>query len=246
MGKRTRPDGKRATDKKRPRARRWRRWLRYWPYLTVTAIAAALVSVLFLVSVGGNSFQGAPAASYPPGYQPPALGDASAPVVMEMWADFQCPFCKRFLASTLPELRRRYIDSGQVRLVWRDFAWYGPESRDAAIAAHCAGDQGKFWDYHDALYRNQGGINSGAFASGTLMRLAQELGLEMTAFASCATGLKYEGLLTAEYRSGKDKEINGTPTFFINGERIVGAQPTETFVSIIKSKLLTAEQEQQR
>ncbi len=241
MSKRTR-GANRAANKKKARARRSWRWLRHWPYVVVVGIAAGLISVLFLAGAGGSSSGSNPSAGYPPGYEPPALGNASARVVLEMWGDFQCPFCERFLSTTFPDLQRRYIDSGELRFVWRNFAWYGPESRDAAVAAYCAGEQGKFWEYHDALYRNQGGINSGAFNRGTLNRIAEELGVDMTAFGACSAGTKYQDLLNAEYDSGRDKDIGGTPTFFINGKEVVGAQPTETFVGLVESALQAAQQ----
>lgn len=95
---------------------------------------------------------------------PPVLGDPAAPVVMREYGDFQCPSCGAFFRTVEPQLRAEYIDRGLVRLEWHDFAWIGPESRDAANAARCATDQDRFWEYHDLLYRNQAGENQGAFS----------------------------------------------------------------------------------
>ncbi|KKK46649.1 hypothetical protein LCGC14_3163130 [marine sediment metagenome] len=157
-----------------------------------------------------------------------------------MWADFQCPFCRRFEGQTLPELRQRYVETGKMKFVWRNFENYGPESHDAAVAAYCAGEQGRFWEYHTTLYENQRGINTGVFTKTNLLRFADELGLEAASFTTCIGGLGYDAVISADKRLGRSEGVNGTPTFFINGEMIVGAQPTETFVELIETALLDA------
>ena len=228
-----------AKVKRQQAARQADRW-RHWPYFAVGAVAAVLVAALFLVSIGGDPSTSEVEASYPAGYSPPAIGSESAPVEMVMWGDYQCPFCRRFELTTLPALVKRYVDTGQVRFVWRNFERYGTESQDSAFAAHCAGEQDRFWEYHQTLYENQSGINTGVFVKDNLQRFADELGLEPAAFSACIKGLGYNAVILADKRLGRSQGVNATPTFFINGEMIVGAQTTETFVDLIEAARLDA------
>ncbi len=232
----------RAAKAQRQKAARQADWWRRWPYFAVGVVVVALPAALILVSIGGDTDTAEVEASFPAGYTPPAIGSESAPVEMVMWADFQCPFCRRFELTTLPALRERYVDTGQVRFVWRNFENYGSESHDAAVAAYCAGEQGRFWEYHSTLYENQRGINTGVFAEANLQRFADEHGLEAAPFNTCIAGISYDAVISADKRLGRSEGVNGTPTFFINGEMIVGAQPTETFVALIESALLAAAQ----
>ena len=230
----------RAAKAKRQKAAHQTDWWHRWPYFAVGGVAVALVAALFLVSTGGDTDSAEVEASFPADYTPPAIGSESAPVEMVMWADFQCPFCRRFELTTLPALMERFVDTGQGRFVWRNFENYGSESQDSAVAAHCAGEQDKFWEYHDMLYVNQRGINTGAFTTSNLLRFASELGLERAPFETCLGGLGYDAVISADKKLGRSEGVNATPTFFINGEMIVGAQPTETFVDLIETALLDA------
>ena len=239
MNRRRKAAAKAKADKaKRRQASRHSSWLRRWPYLAVGGVAAVFIAALFLISGGGST-----AAVYPDGYEPPTLGSPDAPVEMVLWEDFQCPFCGRFERETLPLLVRRYGDTGQVRFVWRNFENYGGESRDAAIAAYCAGEQGQFWEFKDTLFREQRGINQGAFSENNLRRFAEEAGLETTAFNACLDGRSYESVIVADKQLGRGEfSVAGTPTFFINGLRVGGAQPIDTFVGIIEDALTRAGQ----
>lgn len=230
----------RAAKAKRQQAARKAEWWRPWPYLAVGGVAVALVAALFLVSTGSDPSTSEVEASYPVGYTPPTDGDESAPVEFVMWADYQCPFCSRFEEQTLPELRQRYVETGQMKFVWRNFENYGGESQEAAVAAHCAGEQDKFWAYHDILYTNQRGVNTGAFTTSNLLRFASEVGLERAPFETCLGEGSYYSVVSSDKKLGRSMGISGTPTFFINGEMIVGAQPTETFIGLIESALLAA------
>ncbi len=231
----------REAKKRRAKARQRRSWTAALPWLVVVGLAAGVVAALFLVSAGGGGSDRAEA-SYPPGYTPPALGDPSAPVELVMWGDFQCPFCRRFEQQTLPELRRRYVETGKVRFVWRNFEHNGEESHSAAVAAHCAGEQGKFWEYHDILYQEQRGISQGTFVRANLQRYAAQLQLGAAAFSACLDSGRYDSVTAADFQAGRSQDVNGTPAFFINGDLVVGAQPTETFASLIDSKLRQASQ----
>ena len=230
-----------ASKRKRQDARRPRRFTAYLPYVIVVVVAGALIVALFAVSFGGSGTENVEAA-YPPGYTAPEEGDPNAPVELVMWGDFQCPFCKRFEVETLPRIRAEYVNSGQVKLVWRNFEHYGRESQDAAVAAHCAGEQDEFWEYHDTLYRVQGGINSGAFSPPRLLQLAQEQQLDIPTFEACLTQFKYDAVLAADFSLGRSQGVTGTPGFFVNDQYISGAQPFEVFAGIIDSEVIAAGQ----
>lgn len=195
--------------------------------------AWALPSVLLAAIAGGVAFAIAMRTPAPPARAepPPVLGEASAPVVLTEWGDFQCPSCGAFARNAEPELRRRFIETGKVRLEWHDFAWYGPESNWAANAARCAGDQGKFWEYHDHLYEHQGGTNTGAFAKSRLSEFARAIGLDGAAFDACLEQDSHLGAVRADMEQVRELGLVGTPTFFVNGRQI-SASPQELFAAI--------------
>ena len=160
-------------------------------------------------------------------------GDPNAPVTIIEFADFQCPFCGKFFAETKPQIDEQYIQSGKVRLGYWNFAFLGDESTWAAEAAECAADQDKFWEYHDKLYASQSGENQGAFNKDNLKKFAQELGLDTEAFNECLDSGKYTSLIQEDTSASSALGVQSTPTFLVNGEAIVGAQPFEAFQQII-------------
>jgi protein-disulfide isomerase len=224
-----------ASKRKRQGARHTRGRAAYLPYVAVVLVAGALIAALFVVSFGGSG--GDVEAAYPPGYTAPVQGDPDAPVEFVIWADFQCPFCKRFETETLPLIRANYVDTGKVKFVWRNFVNYGQESQDAAVAAYCAGEQDDFWEYHDTLYLNQGGINSGAFSPSRLLQFAEDQQLDIPTFEACQSQTKYDAVLGADRSVGRSQGVTGTPGFFINGQYISGAQPYEVFAGIIDDEI---------
>jgi protein-disulfide isomerase len=162
----------------------------------------------------------------------PARGPEDAAVTIIEFSDFQCPYCGRFFQQTLPQLMARYGD--RVRFVYRDFPLdqIHPNARNAAIAAECADDQGKFWEYHDVLFSNQQ-----ALGVADLKRYAEQLGLDTDAFSKCLDSQQYNDEVNADLRDGIQAGVSGTPTFFINGRRVVGAQPLQTFQTLIDQAL---------
>ena len=164
----------------------------------------------------------------------PALGSASAPVSIVEFADFQCSFCRKFWADTLPKLKESYVKQGQVRIIYRHFAILGKFSEQAAMAADCAGEQEKFWEYHDKLFGNQGGL---AFTQSKLQQYAGELGLKAANFKRCLTTEKYRKKVEGETAVAASLGARGTPTFFVNGRLMVGAQPFDVFQTIIEERL---------
>jgi protein-disulfide isomerase len=163
----------------------------------------------------------------------PVLGDPGAAVIIHEYGDFQCPSCGAFARSIEPQIRAAYIETGIARLAWHDFAWIGPESRDAANAARCAGDQGRFWEYHDVLFENQRGENAGAFSKDRLKGFGELLGLGTSAFDACVDSNQYGAAVSADFADVRANGFNGTPTFVIGERRIVGAQPFEVFAAAI-------------
>ena len=181
---------------------------------------------------------GVSAATAPPVHAAtPTLGASTAPVTIVEYADYQCPYCATWAKTVEPQIKQAYIDTGKVRLEWHDMAWMGGESKDAANAARCAGDQGQFWAYHDLLYRSQAGQNSGAFSKDRLKAFGQQLGLKAATFDACVDSDKYGGAVQADFAQAAKLGITGTPAFFVNGQRIDGAQPYSEFQSAIDSAL---------
>ena len=219
----------RAGSSVAPAGQRFRRW-------AIPGLLAAAV----LVAIGVLAFGGGATASDPPGGSAsvrPVLGRAQAPVLIREYGDFQCPSCGAFARLIEPQIRAAYIDTGKVRLEWHDFAWIGAESRYAANAARCAGDQGKFWEYHDLLYRSQSGENQGAFSKDRLKSFGAGLGLETATFGACIDSGSHLAAVQADFADVASKGFNGTPTFVIGTQRIVGAQPFKVFQAAIEAAL---------
>jgi protein-disulfide isomerase len=139
-----------------------------------------------------------------------------------------------------PELVERYVENGTLRYEWRDFAYLGQESVNAALAARAAQEQGRFWEYHDVLYENQGSVNSGAFSDEALVGFAEEVGLATEQFVAALTSGRYESIVQSDLREAQNAGIQGTPSFTINGQRLVGLQPVETFEQLIQAELTKA------
>ena len=140
-----------------------------------------------------------------------------------------------------PELVERYVENGTLRIEWRDFAYLGQESVKAAQAARAAQEQGRFWEYHDALYENQGSINGGTFSDEKLTDLAQGLGLDVESFESELTSSRYEAVVRRDLQEAREAGIQGTPSFIINGQRLTGPIPLEDFKQVIDDELRKTE-----
>lgn len=178
----------------------------------------------------------------------PIRGDPDAPITIIEFSDFQCPFCARFHEQTLPSLLEEYIDEGKVNFVYRDFPIQSihPNALPAAVAAECADDQGKYWEYHDILFEKQSSwarLDSNSAIS-TFSQYATDIGLEKEQFDSCLGSGKHLEEVQGDLRDGRDYEITGTPGFFIGNEEIGfvklnGAQPFESFKRIIDAQLET-------
>lgn len=167
----------------------------------------------------------------------PFLGKEDAKVTIVEFGDFQCPFCKRFFEGTEAQIRKEYVDTGKVKFYWRDFAFLGEESFDAAVAARCANDQGKFWAYHNLLFKNQKGENEGQFNKENLKKWASQLKLDRKKFDKCLDSNAHRQVVDRENEEARRVGVNGTPTVFVNGEAVVGAVPFAEFRKVIEKSL---------
>lgn len=186
-------------------------------------VAAAIVVVLALVLFNRSGDDGlAPVALPPPSSADVersgrSMGAADAPVTVVEWGDYQCPGCEFFWQNGKPQLIQNYVATGQVRFEFRDYAFLGRESIDAAVAASCAEQQGKFWEYHDILYFNHNGENQGAFSESRLREMAQLVGLDMDQWSTCFDDDAVRDAVSASLQEGRNLGVNSTPTFIING-----------------------------
>jgi protein-disulfide isomerase len=171
-------------------------------------------------------------------------GQDSAPVKIVELSDYQCPFCKRFVDGTEPEVEREYIQKGLVQLEFCYFAITGgnapPDENEATLAAEaaeCANDQGRFWEYHYKLYAEQRGENRGAFAPERLKQFATELGLDRGEFDACLDSHKHISLVEELRDQAAAAGARGTPSFQINGKLVVGYQTFDKFRQHIEEAL---------
>ena len=163
----------------------------------------------------------------------PVKGDANAPITIVEFSDFECPFCARFYSQTYKQLETEYIDTGKVKLVFRDFPLgFHQNAQKASEAAECADDQGKFWEMHDAIFENQQSLSISS-----LKQWAGQIGLDTGEFNSCLDSGKHSEEVQSDFREGATYGVSGTPSFFINGIQLVGAQPFSAFKQIIDSEL---------
>lgn len=165
------------------------------------------------------------------------LGNPSAKVVMVEYGDFQCPFCEQFFKTSEKNIIEQYVKTGKVAFVWRDFAFLGQESVKAAEAARCAGEQGKFWDFHDYLFTHQNGENQGAFSDDNIKSFAKNMNFNTQAFNQCFDSGKYAKAVVDSANEGKSVGVTGTPASFINGQMVSGAVPFGSFQSLIEQEL---------
>lgn len=221
-------------------------------------IAALLIAGALVYNVGQRSDGQTASLSGAAGQAPSIdlanvvfLGDPKAKVTLVEYGDYQCPFCGKFFEETEPLIRNEYINTGKVRMVYKDLAFLGPESLAAAEAARCAADQGKFWEYHDALFieegnedRNDDGTfngsseNTGNLNKDLFLRLARNFGLDTSEFTACLDSRKHRAAVEADLAEARAVIPQpSTPTIFINGKMLQGALPYPTFKQAIEQAL---------
>ncbi len=170
-------------------------------------------------------FTATPVAAFPNAHGL-SLGDASAPATIDVFEDFQCPACKYFTESIETQVIPNLVDTGKARYVFHTYPFLdggiasdGGESDQAANAAMCANEQGKFWEMHATLFANWDGENQGGFSNTRLQAMAKSIGLDMNAFNACFTTNKYKADIQADMDLGVKMGVSGTPTVFVNGNR---------------------------
>ncbi len=171
----------------------------------------------------------------------PIRGDINAPITLIEFGDYQCHFCNVHFHNTEHLLLENYINNGKVKMIFKDFTIIGPDSINAAHGAHCANDQGKFWEYHDILYNNWTGENNGWASSINLLKFAQEIKLNIDEWSDCMIEAKHSQIITESSKNARELGITGTPAFFVIGPdnkitKLIGAQPFEEFKRIFDSE----------
>ena len=169
----------------------------------------------------------------------PVLGNENAPVTLIEFSDFQCPFCKQWFDQTKDQLIKEYVDTGKVKFAYRQYPipQLHPNAQKASEASECANDQDKFWEYHDLLFTQQDSWASLADPSGQFSTYAGNLGMNTSSFDSCLSSGKYADKVSEDVQAGTAAGVSGTPTFFINGTPLVGAQPYDSFKTLIDQEL---------
>lgn len=170
------------------------------------------------------------------------LGSSDATVTMVEFGDYQCFYCNRFFHNTESEIVKNYIDTGKVKMIFKDFTIIGEDSVNAAHASHCANEEGKFWEYHDALYNHWTGENNGWASFDNLVEIAKQVGLDEASFRTCMSDERYASIIEQSNSDARALGITGTPAFFVIGPdntvtKIGGAQPYEVFEKIFESQL---------
>lgn len=160
-------------------------------------------------------------------------GDPNAPVTLVEFGDFNCGYCGKWAAETLPLIDEKYIKTGKVRMAYVHYPILGPDSMTAAEAAECAAQQDNFWDYHNLLYANQGI----GFTGANLAKLAEEMGLDGSSFESCLANFPDRATLEDDIRLAQVMGVRGTPAFLVNGFPLAGAYPYEDFEKVIDAAL---------
>lgn len=202
------------------------------------ALTAAALVVFALVAALVIRWGGAAAPSEATDLGDPSLGDPDAPVEIVEYSDFGCPYCARHARDIKPAIISDYVEAGVVRYVWRDLPLQGEDSERAALAARAAQAQGRFWEFHDALFDEDGR----RLDHDRLYAAAGTAGLELEAFEESVRSEEHRALVEAGREQAAELGLTGTPSFTVNGERIMGAQPYEVFAEVIERHAERAEE----
>jgi protein-disulfide isomerase len=225
---------------------------------TLWQIATGVLAVLLVISIFTNGFRGNDNGSaivnnqnnndnqptIPSGVanvnaedyadDDPVLGNDNAQLTIVEFSDFQCPYCKRFRDQTFDQLKKQYIDTGKVKLVYRDFPLSSihPMAQKAAEAGECADEQGKFWEYHDKIYENQQ-----LLSIDSLKQWAKDLSLDTTKFNNCLDSEKYANEVKNDLNDATSSGGQGTPYFLVGNTQLSGAYPFDAFQQAIEAQL---------
>lgn len=170
----------------------------------------------------------------------PSLGNKNAKVTMIEFSDYQCPFCRTFWKESFSQLKKEYIDTGKVKFVYRDYPLSPhPMAEPSAQAGQCADEQGKYWEFHDKIFGEQDkkGRGTVTYTVQELKLWASQIGLDKAKFNQCLDSGKYKAEVQKDFDDGTSAGVSGTPSLFINGRLVVGAQPYASFKAIIDEEL---------
>lgn len=172
----------------------------------------------------------------------PVLGDPDAPITLVEFGDYQCFFCNKFFHDTEDSLITNYVSTGKVKIIFKDYTIIGPDSVNAAHGAHCADEQGMFWEYHDELYNNWDGENNGWASSENLLGFAVNVGLDAEKWNECMLSKSHQQTIVSSNNDARTLGLTGTPAFFVIGPdnqvtKIGGAQPYDVFERIFEAEL---------
>ncbi len=192
-------------------------------------ITAIVVFAVILINANQpvGEIQAAPERPHPQADQL-AMGDPNAPVVVEEFSDFQCVACYRFWSNSEEDFIRDYVETGLVYFKYTPFSFLGPESFQAAEAAYCANDQGKFWEYHDMVFNNWDGENVGNYNDQRLIAFAEGINLNKNAFKQCFDNNTYQKKVLEDAAYGQQAGVEGTPSFLVNGTLVYADALIET------------------
>jgi protein-disulfide isomerase len=207
-------------------------------YLTLGGVALLGGSLLFMASRDKPAATPAavPVAVASDGFTGFALGADTAPVQIVEYSDFECPYCARFANLQMPAIRRQLIETGLVRWTYREFPLDNhPYARYAAHAAQCAGEQGRFWELHDALFADHSWAQTGRNPRRLFNSMARRVGLDFDRYEACMDANRYAGRVAAARQEGEARGVGGTPTFFVNGRQFQGNPTSDAFKALVDS-----------
>ena len=211
-------------------------------------LLAGAAAALLLALAAATAFSAAPQAEDEPPFVHVALdareyslGRSDAPLTLLEFTDYQCPYCRRFQAEAWPQIKKNYIDTGKLRFIVRDLPLqFHSSALPAAEAAHCAGEQGKFWEMHHALLTGDDPL-----ADGGIDRRATQLGLDLERLHACTKANRYESAIARNIAAARALNVNGTPAFVLGrmanggleGQLVSGAQPYAEFDAAFRQLL---------
>jgi len=234
----------------RERRKRQRQQQRLTTILIVAGVALIMAAVLMMPSIRsaitpvGDFFQ--PEVKSLPMANANTMGDPDAPVIFEIYSDFGCGHCGTFAQTSGQEIIEKYVASGQVFMKYNSVGSLlgHPTSLSTIEAAYCAGDQNKFWEFHDLIFANQASLfsNINQKLNKTFDAFAESLGLDVDAFGECIKSGKFDDAIQQDYSDALQVQISSTPSFLINGFMLVGNRPFEEFQTAIETELAKASQ----
>jgi protein-disulfide isomerase len=214
---------------------------RFYVMLGVLAVAGgALVFYLLKANPAApRAATDAPVTVVDDGFRGYTLGSDAAPVEITEYSDFECPFCASFSTVQIPTIKEQLIATGKVRWRYRDFPIPGHKySRFAAHAAHCAGEQGKFWEMHDQLFYNHRWAQTGQNPTGLFSGFAKAAGVDLARYDACMDSGRYASRIEFSRQEGIERMVDGTPTFYFNGVKFTGPRPTSDAFKAIADSLV--------